>query len=210
MKYPIAFCFILFILSCGNNSTLSTSPSDQIIVKDSGIIKKEAPNPYVPVDVSPMDMAYFPIDYAVNKMSGHTNEQPLARIIYSRPHRAGRKLFGGLVVWGQPWRLGANEATEIEFYKDVKVGAKKIKKGRYTLYALPTATVWTLIFNKETDTWGAFKYDSTKDIARVDVPVQKQSDVTEVFSILFEKNTANSANMLIAWDDVLVKLPISW
>ena len=60
------------------------------------------------------------------------------------------------------WRLGANEATEIEFYKDVKIGGKKVPKGRYTLYAIVSENVWTMILNKDTDTWGAFKYDSKK------------------------------------------------
>jgi len=90
----------------------------------------------------------------------------VARIFYSRPQKQGRKIFGELVEYGQVWRLGANEATEIEFYKDVKIAGKKVPKGRYTLYAIVNENSWTMIINKETDTWGAFKYDPKKDLLR--------------------------------------------
>jgi len=174
------------------------------------IVAAFAQSKYSPLDKSPMDMSYCPANYPILKIQNKATDPLIARVIYGRPQKDGRVIFGALEPYNAVWRLGANEATEIEFYKDVKIGSKKIKKGRYTLYALPTATMWTIIFNKETDTWGAFKYDSTKDIARVAIPVQKQAEVTEIFSIVFEKNTGNSANMLIAWDDVLVKLPLRW
>jgi hypothetical protein len=174
------------------------------------VVAAPAQSRFSPLDKSPMDMSYCPANYPILKIQNKATDPLIARVIYGRPQKDGRVIFGDLEPFGTVWRLGANEATEIEFYKDVKIGSKKIKKGRYTLYALPTATVWTLIFNKETDTWGAFKYDAAKDIARIDVPVQKQAEITEILSIKFEKNTANSANMFIAWDDVLVKFPFNW
>jgi hypothetical protein len=84
-----------------------------------------------------------------------------------------------------------------------------VKKGRYTLYALVDTDKWTVILNKETDTWGAFRYDSTKDVARTTVPVEKQPDITEAFSMEFEK-MQKGAQLVINWDDVQVKLPITW
>ncbi|HMH34035.1 MAG TPA: DUF2911 domain-containing protein [Puia sp.] len=170
----------------------------------------EAQSRFPILDKSPMDMSYCPTNYPILKIQNKAAEPLVARVVYGRPQKDGRAIFGELEPYGSIWRLGANEATEIEFYKDVKVGTKKIKKGRYSMYALLNADKWSLIINKDTDTWGAFKYDSTKDLARIDVPVQKQTEITEVFSIVFEKNNANSSNMLIAWDDVLVKVPISW
>jgi hypothetical protein len=137
------------------------------------------------------------------------SEPLVARVVYSRPQKNGRKLFGDLVSYGKVWRLGANEATEIEFFKDVKITDKKVKKGRYTLYALVDSDKWTMILNKETDTWGAFKYDMAKDVVRIPVPVEKQTEITEAFSIAFEK-AGKGANLVINWDDVLVKLPITW
>ncbi len=161
-----------------------------------------------PLDKSPMDMAYMPNNYPVLKIQGKATEPLIARIIYSRPQKAGRTIFGELVEYGKVWRLGANEATEAEFYRDVKIGNKKITKGKYTLYALVNATEWTVIFNKETDIWGAFKYDSTKDVLRIQAPVQKTGMILEDFTIIFEKAT-NVYNMVFAWDDVRVAVPVS-
>jgi hypothetical protein len=157
-----------------------------------------------------MDMSYYPVNYPILKIQDKAKEPPIVRVIYGRPQRDGRNIFGDLEPYGKVWRLGANEATEIEFYKDIKSGNTKIKKGRYTMYALLNAASWTIILNKDTDTWGAFKYDSTKDIARLQTPVQKQPDPIEVFTMIFEKNGEKAASLVIGWDTVLVKLPFTW
>jgi hypothetical protein len=161
------------------------------------------------LDNSPLDMSYYPVDYPVLKIQDKISEPLIARVVYSRPQKRGRKLFGDLVTYGEVWRLGANEATEIEFFRDVKIDNKVIKKGRYTLYALVNQDKWTLIFNKETDTWGAFRYDSVKDILRATVPVEKQDSITEAFSIAFQK-AQKGADLVITWDDVLIRLPFAW
>lgn len=160
------------------------------------------------VDKSPMDMCYYPNAYPVLKIQDKTTEPLTARAIYSRPSKNGRKIFGDLVEYGKIWRLGANEATEVEFFQPVKVGKVKIKKGRYTMYAIPYADKWTIILNKDLDTWGAFKYDEKKDVVRIDVPIQKQMENLEYFAMVFEKIN-NSINLIIAWDDVKVELPIA-
>src|ERR1700760_3620077 len=77
------------------------------------------------MDKSPMDMAYFPTDYPVLKIQDKAPGPLVARAIYSRPQKNGRKLFGELVEYGKVWRLGANEATELEFFQDVKIDNKK-------------------------------------------------------------------------------------
>ena len=160
------------------------------------------------VDKSPMDVSYYPNNYPILKIQNKATEPLVARILYSRPQRQGRKVFGELVEYGKVWRLGANEATEIEFYKDVKIDGKKVIKGRYTLYALVNENVWTMILNKDTDTWGAFKYDSKKDLLRADVPAQKTDEVVESMSMLFEKS-ATGVSLIIAWEQMKVTLPIT-
>ena len=162
-----------------------------------------------PMDKSPMDMAYYPANYPVLKVQDKATEPLVARVIYSRPQKEGRTVFGGLVEYGKVWRLGANEATEIELYRDVKIKDKKLSKGRYTIYALPTETQWTIIFNKDLDTWGAFKYDEKKDALRVDVPLQKASPAAETFTVMFNKSAAG-ADMVMAWDEATVTLPITF
>src|SRR5579871_1737145 len=173
-----------------------------------GLILAKAQPPAQPanLDSSPLDMSYYPVDYPVLKIQDKVSEPLIARVVYSRPQKKGRKLFGDLIGYGQVWRLGANEATEVEFFRDVKIDNKGVKKGRYTLYALVNEDKWTLILNKETDTWGAFRYDSSKDILRTTVPVEKRPDIAEAFSIAFQK-AGKGADLLFSWDDVLVKLP---
>ena len=174
-----------------------------------GMILANAQTKSPNLDTSPLDISYYPVDYPVLKIQDKVTEPLIARVVYSRPQKNGRKLFGGLVSYGQVWRLGANEATEIEFFQDVKIADKKVKKGRYTLYALVDTDKWTIILNKETDTWGAFRYDSSKDLLRTAVPVEKSPSITEAFSIAFEK-VQKGADLVMSWDDVLVRLPIIW
>jgi hypothetical protein len=154
-----------------------------------------------------MDMSYFPVNYPVLKIQDKATEPLAARVLYSRPQKAGRPIFGGLVKNGEVWRLGANEATEIEFFRQVRIGGKKVKAGRYTLYAVVNENNWTIIINKETDTWGSFKYDIKKDVARAEVTMLKTDSPVENLSMYFEK-TAVGCNLNIAWENTRVALPI--
>lgn len=165
-------------------------------------------NNLAPLDKSPMDMSYYPTNYPVLKIQDKATEPVLARVIYSRPQKNGRIIFGDLVEFGKVWRLGANEATEIEFYENVKIDGKKVAKGRYTLYAIPLQDNWTIILNKDVDTWGAFKYDAQKDVLRTTVPVQMLNEVVEALAMDFEK-ADNGCNLIIAWDNVKIVLPIN-
>src|SRR4051794_17503416 len=98
------------------------------------------------LDKSPLDVSYYPPNYPILKMRGQAKGDALARIIYSRPQKKGREIFGQEVKYNELWRLGANEATEIEFFKNATVSGKKILKGRYTLYCVPVENKWTIIF----------------------------------------------------------------
>ena len=128
------------------------------------------------IDKSPMDMSYYPANYPILKIQDKAKEPVLARVTYSRPQKNGRTVFGELIEFGSIWRLGANEATELELFKDARIGTTKVKKGRYTMYAIPQQDKWTIIINRDTDTWGAFKYDPQKDVARIDVKAEKIAD----------------------------------
>jgi hypothetical protein len=89
------------------------------------------------------------------------------------------------------------------------VKGNKIKKGRYTLYCIPTADQWTIIINKDTDIWGAFKYDMKKDVFRVNIPVAKQQEASEALSVVFEKS-ATGADLVMSWDTTVARLPLSF
>jgi hypothetical protein len=166
-------------------------------------------NTLPPLDKSPMDISYYPANYPVLKIQDKITEPLVMRVVYSRPQKSGRTIFGGMVKYGEIWRLGANEATEIEFFKQVRIGGKKIAKGRYTLYAIVNENSWTIIINKETDTWGSFKYDIKKDVVRVEAPVQKTDASVEALTMIFEKKTGG-CNLVVAWDNTKVSLPVSY
>ncbi len=163
-------------------------------------------------DASPMDMAYYPPRVAFRafaKTEAEKNAKPVMRVIYSRPQAKGRTIFGDLVKYGEVWRVGANESTEITFMKKVTINGKAVKPGRYTIYAVPGESSWEIIFNKDLDGWGHYAYDASKNVATITVPTQKTSDTVEAMAIMFE-DADNGANMLIGWDDTMVSVPIEF
>lgn len=174
-----------------------------------GLTMAKAQTALPEADKSPMDMCYYPVNFPLLKVQNRPTDPLVARVVYSRPKREGRPIFGSLVEYGKLWRLGANEATEIEFYKPVTIDNKKVGKGRYTLYAIVNEKYWTLIINKETDVWGSFKYDQAKDAARIDVPVEKIPQSAELLSMTFEK-VKTGIQLVIAWETTRVALPISY
>jgi hypothetical protein len=209
MKKRLLNIFIL-IIPAGVLIYLLVQPTQPTLAEKAPDTVTVAPQPrFPPLDKSTMDMSYYPVNYPVLKIQDKVSEPLAMRVVYSRPLRNGRKIFGELLEYGKLWRLGANEATEIEFFKDVKIKGKKVSKGRYTMYALPYETRWTIIINKDTDTWGSFKYDMKKDVLRVDVDVQRQAEIVEAYTMVFEK-AQSGANLIIAWDDAATSLPISF
>jgi hypothetical protein len=162
------------------------------------------------LDQSPMDMSYFPVNYPVLKIQHKADAPLIARVIYGRPQKKHRVIFGDLVPYHKVWRLGANEATEIEFFREVVINNKKLPKGKYTLYAIPDSSRWTLVINRETDTWGAFDYDAKKDVMRFDVPVKKLNESVNILTIEFSGNEKNKTELHMTWDDQEAILPVSW
>ena len=164
---------------------------------------------YTNPDRSPMDMVYFPTDYPLLKMAGKTTVPQLMRIIYSRPQKQGRQIFGGLVQYDMPWRLGANEATEIEFFSAATVAGKTVKPGRYILYCIPQETKWTFVLNSNLYSWG-LEQNRQKDLMQFEVPVEKTSLAIEYFTIACEKKSDKNTSLIFLWDDVKAKLPVSF
>jgi len=202
--------FLLFLIACNNKKSEKNNPVIKIPTTDSStrIRPERAVNPYATVDVSPMDMSYYPVDYPKVKMSNSSIEPPLARIVYSRPHLQGRDLFKDVLKYGEPWRLGANESTELDLYKDATIQGKKIKAGRYVLYCIPEQDKWTIVFNSNIDSWGLHQ-DATKDIARITIPSKQISTPIEFFTIVFE-NVNEKPVLVMAWGNVEARLPMTF
>jgi hypothetical protein len=147
------------------------------------------------LDKSPMDAASFPSDY---KISDKT-----VKIVYGRPQLKERSL-SELAPNGKQWRVGANEAAEITFYKDMTVGGESIKAGTYTMSAIPGEKEWTLIFSSDLNVWGNYFYKEANDVARVKVKASMVDESLEAFSIMFDKE----GNMHMGWGKVRVAVPM--
>jgi hypothetical protein len=209
-----AFAYLILLslfFSCKENDKQSPPPANNASNDSSNqppVRPRHDVNRYVTVDVSPMDMSYCPIDYPQIKMSNNTSQLPVARVIYSRPQLQGRHLFHELLKYGEPWRLGANESTEIQFYRNVTIQDQKIKPGRYIMYCIPAENNWTIVLNGNIDSWGLHQ-DVTKDLNRFEIPIIKNNPPLEYYTMVFEK-TDSGADLIMAWDDIVAKLPINF
>lgn len=166
-----------------------------------------------PLDKSPMDIAYYPDNFAHDRKFAPKliGDMPaIVRVTYSRPAKNGREVFVKLAPYNEVWRTGANESVEIKFYRDITIQGKAVKAGTYSLFTIPNATEWTIIINTDLDFWGAYSYEKAHDVLRVNVPVKKSDEVIENFSIKFRKAKDNETIMMMGWDTTIVEVPISF
>ena len=209
MFFSIRYCFPLSVMLCALLSSKDNShtPVQQVNVQPAAAKaqeKKRASN----MDKSPMDITYYPEDFPVLKMSGKATGDPVARLIYSRPAKDGREIFGNVVKFGTYWRLGANEGSEIEFFRDVTVMGRKVKKGRYIIYCVPYKNKWTIKLNSDLYTWG-LSIHSAKDVYSFDIPVSAAENNYEVLTMKFESKD-EGAQLMMAWDSVKTYLPFTF
>lgn len=151
------------------------------------------------LDKSPMDMATYPSSYKVSDKA--------VRVVYSRPQLKGRSV-SELAPAGEVWRTGANEAVEITFYKDAKVGDADVKAGTYSLFTIPGKSEWTVILNSSLNQWGAYSYNKKADVARAQAKASTDSESLDAFSIAF-KEIDGGAHLVMAWGTTRVYLPIT-
>ena len=136
------------------------------------------------------------------------------KVVYSQPYKKGRLIFGedkdgALQPFGKYWRLGANEATEIMFSKNISFAGKPVNAGTYRMYAVPNATSWEVSLNSELSVFLAARepnYDL--DVVKVNVPAGVAPAETEQFIINFS-NDSTTVNMDFVWDKTQVRIPIT-
>ncbi|MBL7985386.1 MAG: DUF2911 domain-containing protein [Flavobacteriales bacterium] len=132
-------------------------------------------------------------------------------IFYNRPSKRGRVIFGELVPFGQVWRTGANEATTFETNKDLTIGGQVLPAGKYTLWTLPGANEWKVMFNKEMYGWGVdFDQKAQRkpesDALQVTVVPQELPEVMEMFTITIEDQPVPT--LVLAWDRTRIAVPM--
>jgi hypothetical protein len=129
-------------------------------------------------------------------------------IAYARPSARGRKIFGGLLPYGEVWRTGANTATKISFSSPVKIEGRELPAGSYALYSIPGAAEWTVIFNKVTGEWGAYSYNEANDALRVKVKPVTLPQPVETFTIEVGDLRTESAHLNLTWEKTRVPVKI--
>jgi hypothetical protein len=204
MPKILLYIAVCCLFACNQADEANSSDTGPAAKKQSLNIKKESSHPYAAVDLSPMDMSYFPPDYP--HIKHQLQDLPVIRLIYSRPQKKGRAIMGNVVKYDQMWRLGANECTEIEFFKPVTIQEKKIPAGRYTLYCMPRKDHWQIVLNSGLYGWG-LDIDISKDINSFTATLETTTNIAEYFTAVFEK-TNTGATLVFAWDDTVAKLPI--
>jgi hypothetical protein len=130
------------------------------------------------------------------------------KVVYGQPYRRGRTIFGDLEQWGEVWRTGANEATEITITEPVLMGVEAISPGTYALFTIPEPDSFTVILNHELGQWGAFNYNPERDYKRMKFPVTDLDDPVEAFTIEFSKAQYSTTTMSLKWGLVQVDIPI--
>ena len=130
---------------------------------------------------------------------------------YNRPYKKGREIFGGLVPYDEVWRTGANEPSTFTTNKDLTIGGKVLPAGKYTLWTIPHADNWQVIFNKRMYNWGInmegkASREPGDDAVEVTVPVETLPDEVEQFTISVED--AAVPRLVLAWDRTRVSVPL--
>ncbi|MEM8887687.1 MAG: DUF2911 domain-containing protein [Bacteroidota bacterium] len=134
-------------------------------------------------------------------------------VVYCRPYKKGRLIFGSsadgaLQPYGEYWRMGANEATQIKINQTVNFGGQELAAGEYVVYAVPGESNWTIGLNSELGRWGAFEVDHELDIMQVEVSPGTAASEFEQFTIEFEEVDSATVHMNLMWDKTKVPVPI--
>jgi Protein of unknown function (DUF2911) len=130
-------------------------------------------------------------------------------INYSRPLADGREIWGKVVPYGKVWRAGANENTDITFSDDAAVEGKPLPAGTYGLHMIPDKEQWTIIFSKNSTSWGSFSYDEKEDALRVTVKPMA-SDAFDTLTYTFDDVKPDSALATLRWEKVAVPFRVSF
>lgn len=129
-------------------------------------------------------------------------------LVYSRPGVKGRRMLGNVEPYDSVWRMGANAATKISFRSPVVIRGNRIDSGTYVFYAIPRPKTWTIIVNKGLKNWGSDQYQASDDVCRFDVDRQPSGRFTETLTFQFENVNAERCELVMTWEDWLIRIPI--
>lgn len=131
-------------------------------------------------------------------------------INYSRPKMNNRKIYGGLVPYGEVWRAGANEATSFVTQSNLLVGGTEVPAGSYTLFILPQENgPWKLIVSKKTGEWGVPYPGEQNDFARINMKNAKTPAAVQDFTISFDKSGPSAGVIRFDWENTSASVEFS-
>jgi len=169
-------------------------------------LSPSAPPPcWIRGDPADLQLRISPLDSAVTTLGADT-----VTLCYSRPRKLGRPVMGRLVPFGQPWRLGANEATTLHTPVPLRVGNVPVAPGSYSLYAIPDSAQWRIVVNSGVGRWGIPISDEVRreDLGETAVPVERVREAVEMFTMRFERIGADALELVIEWERTRVRVPI--
>jgi len=163
------------------------------------------------LDKSPMDAAHFPVESAYTNYldEDSPNRNPKIKVLYSRPYKKDRTIFGELVKYGEEWRVGANECNEITFYSNVEIDGVTVPRGTYSMFADVHEKYWDLKLSKQLFIAGTKNRDKTMDILTTRIMTSTTKEEFEQFTVGFQKIDDNNTNLIFAWDNTQAVLPIN-
>lgn len=153
--------------------------------------------------VAPPELRKSPMAVAAETLSDGT----YVKVVYSSPRKRGREIFGGLVPYGEVWRTGANEATEITITAPIMLAENRVEAGTYSLFTIPNKESWTIILNGALGQWGAYEYSDEDDVLRFRVPASITDETHEAFTISIE-TVESESTLHLHWENTKVSLPI--
>lgn len=161
-------------------------------------------------DASPMDLVQYP---NMSRLRNYVEEdeleanEPQVRVVYSRPQMKGREIFGGLLKFGEIWRVGANETTEITFFEDVNIGGTDIDAGRYGLFATVNEDNWEFVLHSNVQSWGPANHNDEDNVATFTAKTEKTPETLEALSMTFVE-AGDKLELVIGWENTMARLPI--
>ncbi|HEY4109578.1 DUF2911 domain-containing protein [Puia sp.] len=130
-------------------------------------------------------------------------------VTYSRPNTKGRTIFGAMEPYGHVWRTGANAATKLKLTDSINIEGHPLAPGEYSLFTIPGANEWEIVINKSANQWGAYAYDSTKDVLRFKVRTAKLDKKLETLTLQFANMNVEHGDLQIMWDNTLVSMKLT-
>src|SRR5262245_46455464 len=127
-------------------------------------------------------------------------------ITYSRPNVKDRKIFGGMEPYGKVWRTGANAATRIKLTDTIQMEGQALAPGEYSLFTIPGTNEWTVIINQTANQWGAYSYDSSKDVLRFNIRPGKLGMKMETFTIQFANANVENCDLQLLWENTILSI----